>query len=54
MSSFNTSKTTKYELLHTDNYKDFKTFANPMGEVIKQGNPLEVDNSNKKVIVSDS
>jgi hypothetical protein len=41
MSPFYTSKTTKYELLQIENYKDFKTFANHRGEVITQGNPLE-------------
>jgi hypothetical protein len=52
-SPFNIYKKTKYGLLHRENYKDFKTFANPRGEVIKQNNPLEVDNSNtKKVIIS--
>jgi hypothetical protein len=46
MSPFNTSKTTKYKLLQTENYEDFNTSANPRGEVIKQVNPLEVGNSN--------
>jgi hypothetical protein len=53
MSPLNTSKTTKYELLHVENYKDFKTFANPRGEVIKQGNPIEwtIQIQKKKVII---